>query len=563
MYTAAYTSHFGLKAAPFALSPDPDFLYLSSQHKQALEHLLQGVTAGNGLILLSGEVGTGKTILCCRLVEQLADGFDVVLLSNPCLSPQELLAAIFDKLHLHYDDSFTIKDFTDTLNNYLLTAYTVGRKTVLIIDEAQNLTFEVLEQIRLLSNIEDHLLRIVLVGQSELRHTIKQKNLRQLAQRITASFHLKPLTNSELSSYIQHRLTIAGAESEFFSKSAIRYIYRYTRGIARLTNVICDKALLNAYVANKNQVDIGLVRKAIHKTKVESPAHYSPWGWTSLILGIIVLFGGLIWWASYSQIITNQNPPGLPINTEILHTDIDNLTQDPFRSPLIPEIDNYVDDEVVIVENVADITEPSELTLLAVLQNRAIPSNTNAAFNSLFKLWNLDYNSISGNTACERALTQGLVCVYKTGKWQDIQNYNSPAVIELVDSNQQYHAVVTQLQGNLVTLNFAGRIFDFTREEINNFWLGQFLFLWRPPSIPVPVLRVGAVHDDVRWVRKRLNSIAGLNVPDAELSARFDEELRRLVIAFQRQNNLMVDGIIGEQTMLLLDAQSGLKPILD
>lgn len=561
MYTAAYTSHFGLKAAPFALSPDPDFLYLSSQHRQALEHLLQGVNNGNGLILLSGEVGTGKTILCCRLVEQLADNFDVVLLSNPCLSPQELLAAIFDKLHLHYDDSFTIKDFTDTLNNYLLTAYTVGRKTVLIIDEAQNLTFEVLEQIRLLSNIEDHLLRIVLVGQSELRYIIKQKNLRQLSQRITASFHLKPLAKSELNAYIQHRLTIAGAESAFFSKAAVGYIYRYTRGIARLTNVICDKALLNAYVANKKQVDIGMVRKAIQKTKVESPAHYSPWGWTSLMLGIMVLFGGLIWWASYSQIIANQSMPNLPIETEVLHTDIHNLTNDPFRSPLIPEIDNYVDDVVVVA---SEVGEPSELTLISVLQNRAIPSNTNAAFTTLFKLWNLDYNNLAGNTACERALIQGLACVYKTGKWQDIQNYNSPAIIELViDSNQQYHAVVTQLQGNLITLNFAGRIFDFTREEINKFWLGQFLFLWRPPSVPVPILRVGTVHDDVRWVRKRLNSIAGLSVPDAELSARFDEELRRRVIAFQRQNNLMVDGIIGEQTMLLLDAQSGLKPILD
>lgn len=568
MYTAAYTSHFGLKTIPFALSPDPDFLYLSVQHREALEHLLQGVNEGNGIILLTGEVGTGKTILSHRLMNQLTDTVDVALLSNPCLTPQELLAAIFDKLHLHYDDSFTIKEFTDILNNYLVTADSVGRKTLLIIDEAQNLTVEVLEQIRLLSNIEDRLLRIVLVGQPELKQTLKQKNLRQLSQRITASYHLKPFSYNELRSYIHHRLTVSGAESEFFSKSAARYIYRYTQGIARLTNVICDKALLNAYIANKNQVDVSAVRKAIQKVQVESPAHRSPWGWTSAILATVVLLGGLIWWATYSQIMSEPVTLETPIKTEILHTSESEDTNDT-TSPENPlaAITNHAEvivvDENVLPDNSTGEPEETELTLLSILQNQGIPSNTQAAFETLFQLWEEDYNRLTGNTACERALTRGLACVYQTGKWKDIKNYNRPTVIELVtEVGEQHHAVVTQVQDDLVTLNFDGKIFDFTKQQINDYWLGQFLLLWRPPSVPTPILRAGITHDDVRWVRKRLNILENKQVADADLSAKFDVDLRRRVVAFQRKQKLLVDGIIGEQTMLLLDAHSGLGPQL-
>ncbi|WP_353569968.1 AAA family ATPase [Candidatus Albibeggiatoa sp. nov. BB20] len=573
MYTAAYTSHFGLKTIPFALSPDPDFLYLSAQHREALEHLVQGVNEGSGLILLTGEVGTGKTTLSYRLVNQLADGFDVALLSNPCLTPQELLAAIFDKLHLHYDDSFTIKEYTDILNNYLVTADSVDRKTALIIDEAQNLTVEVLEQIRLLSNIEDRLLRIVLVGQSELKQTLRQKNLRQLSQRITASFHLKPLSYNELCSYIHHRLTVSGAESEFFSKSATRYVYRYTQGIARLTNVICDKALLNAYVVNKQQVDVAAVRKAIQKVQVESPVHRSPWGWTSAILAVVVLFGGLIWWATYSQIMSAQSTLERPIETEIVHTaepETPRYTTSP-ENPLaiIPNPGEVI---AVDVNALPDETSPVstgnepeeiELTLLSILENDGIPSNTQAAFDTLFQLWGMDYNGLSGNTACERALSKGLSCVYQTGKWKDIKNYNRPTVIELVtELGEQHHAVVTQIQDDLVTLNFDGKIFDFSKQQINDYWLGQFLLLWRPPSVPTPILRAGITHDDVRWVRKRLNILENKQVADADLSAKFDKGLRRRVVGFQRKQRLLVDGIIGEQTMLLLDAYSGSGPQL-
>ncbi|MEK7990021.1 MAG: AAA family ATPase [Thiotrichaceae bacterium] len=572
MYTAAYTSHFGLKTIPFALSPDPDFLYLSAQHREALEHLVQGVNEGSGLILLTGEVGTGKTTLSYRLVNQLADSFDIALLSNPCLTPQELLAAIFDKLHLHYDDSFTIKEYTDILNNYLVTADSIGRKTALIIDEAQNLTVEVLEQLRLLSNVEDRLLRIVLVGQSELKKTLKQKNLRQLSQRITASFHLKPLSYNELRSYIQHRLAVSGAESEFFSKSAARYVYRYTQGIARLTNVICDKALLNAYVANKQQVDVAAVRKAIQKVQVESPAHRSPWGWISAVLAVVVLLGGLIWWATYSQIMSAQATFERPIETEILHTaEPENIEQTSLTENLLAAIPNP--EEIVVVgedqlpkeaaTSISDEPEDIELTLLSVLENKGIPSNTQAAFDTLFQLWGMDYNSLAGNTACERALTKGLTCVYQTGKWKDIKNYNRPTVIELVtELGEQHHAVVTQIQDDLVTLNFDGKIFDFSKQQINDYWLGQFLLLWQPPSVPTPILRAGITHDDVRWVRKRLNILENKQVADADLSAKFDKDLRRRIVGFQRKQRLLVDGIIGEQTMLLLDAHSGSGPQL-
>ncbi|EDN69078.1 Peptidoglycan-binding domain 1 [Beggiatoa sp. PS] len=294
-----YTAHFGLNAAPFSITPDPHYLYLSVRHREALAHLLYGVNEGPGFVLLTGEVGTGKTTLCRSLIEQLPENVDVALLLNPRVTSVELLATLFDELRISYTTNFTLKDFIDQLNSYLLTAHAVDRRTVLILDEAQNLSTDVLEQVRLLTNLEtsaQKLLQIILVGQPELNQLLKRNNLRQLAQRITARYHLLPLSLKDTQAYINHRLAISGAKSPLFTEAATRRVYRYSSGVPRLINIICDRALLGGYVNNENPIDTHIVRKAVQEVRGESLSRSFSVGWLVSGLAMIVLVAGLIWW---------------------------------------------------------------------------------------------------------------------------------------------------------------------------------------------------------------------------------------------------------------------------
>src|SRR5512139_3100009 len=261
-----YYEHFGLKEPPFSIAPDPRYLYMSEQHREALAHLVYGITTEGGFVLLTGEVGTGKTTVCRCLLEQLPADTDVAFVLNPKVSVQELLATICDELGIRYPaGAASIKVLVDGINAYLLAAHAKGRKTVLIIEEAQNLQPDVLEQVRLLTNLETSerkLLQIIMVGQPELQEMLSRPELRQLAQRITARYHLGPLSRREVHSYVQHRLSVAGAIRPLFPASVIGMLFRLSRGIPRLINVICDRALLGAYVEGKERVDKGILRRA-------------------------------------------------------------------------------------------------------------------------------------------------------------------------------------------------------------------------------------------------------------------------------------------------------------
>ena len=277
-----YLNYFGLGEAPFSLAPDPRYLYMSERHQEALAHLLYGVSGDGGFVLLTGEVGAGKTTICRCLLEQIPQACDVAYLFNPKLTVEELLSSICTELRIACPPgAATIKTFVDRINAHLLDSHAKGRHTVLIIDEAQNLATDVLEQMRLLTNLETNrrkLLQIILVGQPELAELLERRELRQLAQRIVARYHLPPLTRPEISAYVQHRLEVAGAQRPLIPPSLSGRLYQLSLGVPRLINVLCDRALLGAYVQGKERVDRATLAQAAREV------FYQPAPWRRRLL---------------------------------------------------------------------------------------------------------------------------------------------------------------------------------------------------------------------------------------------------------------------------------------
>ena len=261
-----YTHYFGLKEKPFSIAPDPRYLYMSALHQEALAHLLYGISGDGCFILLTGDVGAGKTTVCRCLLEQLPENADLALILNPKLNAMELLASICDELEIVVTGKKTsVKIYIDHLNRYLLAAHARGRITALLIDEAQNLSMDTLEQLRLLTNLETEkqkLLKIILLGQPELRQLLENEGVAQINQRITSRYHLLPLASQDVAAYVGHRLAVAGVRKKLFSEAAVRRVAELSRGVPRLINLVCDRSLLGAYVEEKDQVDLRIVNQA-------------------------------------------------------------------------------------------------------------------------------------------------------------------------------------------------------------------------------------------------------------------------------------------------------------
>jgi general secretion pathway protein A len=306
-----YTQYFGLTEKPFSIAPDPHFLYLSELHREALAHLLYGIESDGCLVLLTGEVGTGKTTVSRCLIEQLPETTDIALILNPKLTVIELLTTICEELKITgITPHDSVKYYIDNLNNHLLEAHARGRNTVLIIDEAQDLDTDVLEQLRLLTNLETHkekLLKIILLGQPELRQLLSRPEFSHVSQRITSRYHLLPLKEQDVFAYVEHRIKIAGGgRARLFSDKALQRVYELSHGIPRLINVLCDRALLGAYVEEKDQVDPEIVTRAgsealgLSGRATEGNESLFPWFqvqpvlWISFILALFVTSAVLV-----------------------------------------------------------------------------------------------------------------------------------------------------------------------------------------------------------------------------------------------------------------------------
>src|SRR5580704_7551080 len=293
-----YLSFFGLNEKPFAITPDPRYLYLSERHAEALAHLLYGINEAGGFVQLTGEVGTGKTTIVRSLLAQTPKNAEIALILNPRMTAPEFLLTICEELGIGVQNSApgSLKDLVDILSYYLLHAHAAGKRVVLVVDEAQNLSPDVLEQVRLLTNLETNtqkLLQIILIGQPELRELLGRNELRQLAQRITGRYHLHPLSRDETAAYVRHRLRVAGATNDIFSPAALSEIFRLSQGVPRVINVFCDRALLGAYSLDRHRVTSPLVRHAASEVfgRRFTP-HWLPWAATAGIAALLV--GGLL-----------------------------------------------------------------------------------------------------------------------------------------------------------------------------------------------------------------------------------------------------------------------------
>ena len=526
-----YTSFFGLQEKPFAITPDPRYLYLSERHAEALAHLLYGINEAGGFIQLTGEVGTGKTTIIRSLLEQLPAHADVALILNPRVTPAEFLLTICEELRIPVPEPGrgSVKLLMDLIGRRLLDTHARGRRVVLIVDEAQNLSAHTLEQVRLLTNLETattKLLQIILIGQPELRDLLARPELRQLAQRITARYHLNPLSSEESVGYVKHRMRVAGATAEAFTPASLREVHRLSGGVPRIINVICDRALLGAFTHEDHRVSGKLVRDAAAQVYGRPmPAPWLRWAIAGAIAGALALVAAGLWsiLASRPRTSTDTAAVAAPVASNQL-AQADTTSAPP---PAPPSFDE-------------------------VLARHGNDTTTEAALAKLFASWGATYDP-SGGRGCDQAARQGLECLFQKGSWAQLRTLNRPAILTLTDDIGRTHQVLlTTLGDDTATIDLGGEARAVSIAGMSRYWFGDFLLLWRPPLAVAKALAPGMRGADVRWLRENLRVAQGLPAAPAG-SDFYDEDLARLVQDFQRQHRLNIDGVAGVQTQIVLD----------
>ena len=535
-----YTQFFGLTEKPFSITPDPRYLYMSQRHADALAHLLYGISESGGFIQLTGEVGTGKTTLIRSLFEQLPEEADVALILNPELTTEEFLTAITEELGIKLPKEISVKALIDGLNAYLLDAHGRGRRTVLIVDEAQNLGTEILEQVRLLTNLEtpkQKLLQIILIGQPELREVLSRADMRQVAQRVTGRYHLEPLNQADTTKYVEHRMRVAGSSGPVFRPAAIREIFRRSNGVPRLINVVADRALLAGYAQETRRIDRRLVRRAA--AEVFGDRQGGTWrrrlatGVVAAALAGAVALGASLWFNRPGEVGDGAQP-----ESELSAT----------PAPRLAEAG-----EILAVQepaNEADDTQP----LAELLADPAVPKDTATAFTTLFDLWGRSFEPDS-QPACQQAQVLNLRCWFQRGSFTYLRSLDRPAILNLIgEDGEQYQVVLQHMDADAATLAFGSQTYRTSLTDLSRFWYGDSLMLWRPGALQGDDLAPGMEGEGVRWLRASLARIDG--DPGSALDAGssvFDGDLEARVRDYQRERRLSVDGIAGTQTQIAIN----------
>lgn len=581
-----YADYFGCVEAPFAIAPDPHYLYMSRQHQEALAHLLYGIQGDGGFVLLTGEVGTGKTTVCRCFLEQLPETCEVALILNPKLDAGEMLLTICEELSLAHPlpADASNKALIDGINRHLLASYAAGRTTILIIDEAQNLSLEVLEQVRLLTNLETNkrkLLQVIMIGQPELRQVLARPELKQLAQRITARSHLGPLDQAETAQYIRHRLMIAGYRGPGFPAWSLRRIHRLSGGIPRLINVLCDRTLLGTFVEGHWLVSRKVLAQAAREV-FGGPApgwHGWPrWAWIStglaLMLPVLLILTGLvslpagIWQRSHDPLESRSTglvkarvPPApvpVPAKTE---TPADApapapapVTPGPSELPSAPPaLSSQSPAQPPRAGSEADPASSAPAWFdWAAVAPEAAEAAVVAGYATLFQLWGVPATGATMDP-CLKARAEGLECLQGRVSWADLMGYNRPALVEvLAHDGRSFPLALLQIDTDQALVALGGERFPTSVAALQQRYAGSALLFWKPPPGYQRDLRTGDRGSIVAWLIARLERARGrsLGATDPFL---FDQRVQEAVVAFQQSRGLTADGIVGPRTLIHLN----------
>lgn len=521
-----YLEYFGLGEAPFSIAVNPRYLYLSSRHKEALAHLLYGV-AGGGFVILTGEVGTGKTTLNRYFLAQLPDSTDIATIQNPALSSQEFLASACDAFGISVEEGASLKVLTDKLREFLLKNHEQGRRSILMVDEAQHLGLDVLEQVRLLTNLEtdtQKLLQIVLIGQPELMTKLNKPELRQLNQRITGRYKLGALTLDETREYILHRLSVAGMAPGVspFTDASIRAIHERTGGVPRLINLLSDRVLVALFAKQKRNADKKLTHLAAQElwqtdgevqVRTNSTASSKrPWAMLASvgIAAFIAVVAWFLWEGGTSA--TSLSPPS---------------------SAELPGTSSEAVPEPIPIRPYGDLKQV---------------------------LWHAydGYGQACTNDALLR-------CVEATqGDWQSIARLNRPVILHLLTPLRERHFVLVErvelesgrLSGVMLVSDKGRELADL--EVLASLWTGDYLYIWRPPMSFDSAVGLGSIGLDVVDIAQRFGRFD--KTSEVLADEVFTQALHERVIQFQAEQGLTTDGMVGRETLVALAASMNERP---
>lgn len=558
-----YNNFFGFKEKPFKLVPNPEYFFLSKCHEEALAHLNYAISQGDGFVQITGEVGTGKTTLCRTFLESLNSRTKAAYIFNPKLGPKQLLMSINDEFGIK-SDSETTKELIDTLNTFLMRNRAKGNKVILLIDEAQNLSQNVLEQLRLLSNLEtnkDKLLQIILVGQPELAEMLDSYELRQIGQRITLSYHLTPLSFRETKEYIQYRINIAAQRKGIkFDQLAYYHIFKYSKGIPRLINIVCDRALLTGFVLNQHKITGNILKASIRE--LSGPGRTRNYGFADGRKGLVLisLLAVALLVAIYHQPLMNRIhtllKSGGPQKAEIIQS-LESEIQTANTSPKIQSLSKPL--EASVSKN--PLTQITTVELADYLKNMNVQASRYFAFKFAMDLWNVNIDDISYLVSIDddqsffqlSANPRGLTIHRVESDMNLLMSLNLPAILEFYPpgSPSPGYLTLSKIEGNHVVLGGAGEdsLVVTNLNEIEFYWTGVAYIPWKNFLSILGTIPTHSYKDSVITLKLLLQDIGFTNF---EINADYDDATQAAIENIQAKYGVPVDGFVGPLTKIIL-----------